>query len=116
MENKISFAGILDREDLWFTEVNGEQYIHTDEVTKCELHANEVIKGLWSELAQYKQREIKLEAIVGGMYECFQKLDEQFPIHTEIGHIASGIMDGLFNQAEIRTDITDLIEIKVEFE
>lgn len=42
-EDKIDFTSLLDRDDLWFVEKDGDQYIHIDEVNKCEKYSNEVL-------------------------------------------------------------------------
>ena len=59
-------------------------------------------------------REIKLEAIINAMFECAQKIEECVPFSTAKSSVAMQIIDKLYNEAEIRVDINDYIEIDVE--
>lgn len=70
--------------------------------------------------AQLEERELKLEAIVQGMYEVYEKV-----CTLKGGMIGSlinndgdfdGLMQGLYNAAEIRVDINDHVDIGISFE
>ena len=52
---KVEFVNILDREDLVFTENEHGQYIHTEEVDKCEDYANECLKQMQSKIDELEK-------------------------------------------------------------
>ena len=52
---KIDFTHILDREDLVYIENEKGQYIHIDEIHKCEDYANDKISELSSEINKLRK-------------------------------------------------------------
>lgn len=69
--------------------------------------------------AELEERELKLEAIVQGMYEVYEKVCtlKGGMIGSLINHDGDfdGLMRGLYNAAEIRTDINELVAIGISF-
>ena len=65
-------------------------------------------------MTEQEERIIKLEAIVHGIYECVEKMDSLIPIRMEEFDMATELARQFFNIAEVRSNITDLVNFKLE--
>lgn len=68
------------------------------------------------EYTEEEKREIILEATIAAMFETFTELENRIPFSLPALNTASSIMDALFNGAEIRSNIKDLVKLEVELE
>ncbi len=67
-----------------------------------------------TKLTEAEQREIKLEAIVSAMYECYTKARDEIPMSTPTIDVADHLMDQLLNHAEVRADINEWATMDIE--
>lgn len=60
----VDFSSTLDRDDLVFVENEHGQYIHTDEVDKCEAYAKDILEKLQAENEELKRKlDLAVEAL-----------------------------------------------------
>lgn len=76
----------------------------------------ESIDGGVMEYTEEIKRILKLEAIIDKMYEGIEFLDREVLYSVHSLDTTLNVLRELYNSAEVRENINDLVDIKISFE
>lgn len=65
---------------------------------------------------ELEERVLKLEAIIQAQHEVVQNFCESCPLHFMALDQLDNYITALYNTAEVRENISDLVNLEIEFE